>query len=410
MQTHHAVEVVIRRIIIVALAAIVCIGCQTGSKSKGEPVAKTKTAKGQSSGPASLLAGTKMADAVPDSLDISHDGKWVYAKFREPASWKVKAKGGRGYLAAAFPLGPQGLGELAGLLVGADLNRAFIGASPSGEECLVVTNAQQPNEPVIDIVWRATKNSRSLIPYDKAPDFPASGPQDLRFGLFPFYSWDGKQVIVPLNSKGLVVETIATGKSAFVAYPDFPQQITGRAFGALPDAEGRRRIYASFWSAGMTPELCRIHVLDLDSMKWTASVDLDWVVYQIASADADNLPWLARGSRAPRTNVEHTRVPRLALLDPLSGAVDFKEFLGEPVWETALDPTGKYVAYMDGMRKALVRLDIEAGELDIDPAYFDGDAKLFVSTGGDTVLAWNKKMLYRASFSQHEKPKATQGD
>ena len=254
------------------------------------------------------------------------------------------------------------------------------------------------------MVWRATKNTRTGVLYDKAAGFPASGPQDMRFGLAPFYSWDGEHIIVPMNGKGLVVESVRDKKYTFMPYADFPQPITGRAFGALPNTEGRHRIYVSMWSAGAGSELCRISVLNLDDLKWTATVDLDWVAYQVGCADADNLPWLVRGSRAPRTNVEHTRVPRLALIDPLSSAVDFKEFLGEPVWETALDPGGKFVVYMDGMRKALVRLNIEAGEMDIDPAYFDGDAKLFVSAGGDTVLAWNKKLLYRANFTKHEKP------
>jgi hypothetical protein len=412
MQRQVTVRAMLKLTLFVALAAAVCVSCHPASQTTGvgQGAAKTKkTSKAHPSGPASLFDGTKVADVAPDSLDVTHDGKWVIAKFREPANWKTKDPAGRSYLAASFALGPSGLGETQGLFVGADLIRAFIGAAPSGAECLLVTNTQQPGGPVVDMLWRAQKNSRSGVIYEQAPGFPTSGPQDMRFGLNPFYSWDGTQVIVPLNGKGLVVTTIRDQQSKFIAYPDYPKQITGSAFGALPDAEGRHRIYASFWSASVDPELCRVHVLDLDNMKWSATVELDWVVYQVASADADNLPWLVRGSRAPRTNVEHTRVPRLALIDPLSGAVDFKEFLGEPVWETALDPTGKYVAYMDGMRKALVRLDVEAGELDIDPAFFDGEAKLFVSAGGDTVLAWNKKMLYRANFTKHEKPNVSQG-
>lgn len=372
---------------------VLCTSCNKQDTQQPAPGHKS-AAKGKpaaDSAAASLFTGTRVEGVEPDSLDLSRDGQRIVAKFPAPDSNDI--------LAAAFNITESGLGDPKALLSGRDLIRAYIAAAPTTAEALVISNAQEPGGPVLDVLWRAAGLTRQAVPYNTAESFPADGPQDMCFGLRPFFSWDGTQVVVPLNAKGLVVVTIKGNQARYVAYPEFPQPITGMAFGPVPDSDNRNRIYVSIWSVGQTPELCRVQILDLDSLQWTGTADLDWVVYQVASPDVDNLPWVVRGSRAPRTNTEHQRIPRLAMVDPISGAVDLKEFFGEPVWETALDPHGTYVVYMDAMRHALVRAEVETGALAADQQIFDENAKLFVSDGCRTVLVWNKTTLQQARFT-----------
>ena len=152
----------------------------------------------------------------------------------------------------------------------------------------------------------------------------------------------------------------------------------------------------------MGPEQwCEVSLLDLDSKEWLLPMQLDWLVYSIASADPLNSPWLVHGSRAPNKATEHNYVPRLALIDPLSGVVDLQMFYGTPYWPVDLDPLGRYVIYLDKQLQSISRLEPATGKLDIDERFYHDEAKLFIAPGGDPVYVWHEDMLVRAQYTEH---------
>ena len=293
--------------------------------------------------------------------------------------------------------------------------RAFVRAHPAAMECLLIGNQQLPDGPVVDTIWRTGINGRAPLRYNDASDLPADLPPDARYGLDPVYSWDGGSVIVPLHSGGLcIVETThqgvaARGPARFVAYPELPGQPSGQACGALPPTEEGQLIYLSRWYIGSDGEWCHTRLFNIDSGEWSDPIRLEseqapWVIYQVAGDDALQQPWLVRGGRPPNKNTEHTRVPRLARVDPLSGAIELLLFYGRPWWPVVLEPHGGCVVFADQQRRAIVRLDPAANTLDYDPRFYHDEAQLFVGEGGSPVYVWQAGTLLRAEFSVQESP------
>lgn len=342
----------------------------------------------------SLLRETPAVETPPDSLDINREGDVVYMRLLPPRDQK--------FMVLKFDIAEGKLGAPTLLHSSESIIRAYIKGHPYRDESLVIANRQRSPETVADVVWRVYQGGVSSVPYEETTGMPEEGPHDTWYGLEPFYSWDGNLVVVPLRHGGLCIYNSVQRQGLWVAYPDFPGTITGQALGALPDEGGRRRIYASFWAASVPDDVCQLHILDLDTLEWTHKVELNWIVYEVAADDVEFGPWLVRGSRAPQTNVEHKRVPRLARLDPASGAQDLLEFWGEPAWEAQLEPHGRFIVYMDRQRQGLVRLDPASGELDLDPRWYHEEAKIFVAEGGDPVYLWHRGVLLQAEWSQHE--------
>ena len=69
----------------------------------------------------------------------------------------------------------------------------------------------------------------------------------------------------------------------------------------------------------------------------------------------------------------------------------------------ALEPHGDFIAYTDSARKAIVRLNPATGEMDLDPRWYEDDAQVFISEGGEHVYAFKHGVLVLAQWSRHEK-------
>jgi hypothetical protein len=354
---------------------------------------------------ASLFTGTDYEAHPPQALDINRDGSMVFIKYYEP--------GGRDTRVYAHELTPAGLGQQIALDESGEMLRAFVRAHPVARECLLIGNTQLPDGPVIDTIWRTGATGRARARYNDAPGLPTDLPPDARYGLDPVYSWDGNQIIVPLHSGGLcIVETTHRGVSArgparFIAYAELPGQPSGQACGALPPTEDSQLIYVSRWYIGSDAEWCHTRLLNIDTGEWSEPLRLEseqapWVIYQVAGDDAWHQPWLVRGGRPPNKNTEHTRLPRLARVDPLSGAIELLLFYGRPWWPVVLEPHGSCVVFADRQRQAIVRLDPAAGLLDYDPRFYHDEARLFVGEGGSPVHVWQAGTLLRAEFSVQE--------
>jgi hypothetical protein len=97
-------------------------------------------------------------------------------------------------------------------------------------------------------------------------------------------------------------------------------------------------------------------------------------------------------------------VPKLALLVPRAGITRAVEFQGNPVWRVAVDPRGKYIAYVDRRRHAMVRVEPATGKVDIDPRWWLDDEKIEVLMGdnGEKVFFWKGSILIRAQWTEHE--------
>jgi len=349
-----------------------------------------------------MFKGTALLDTQPDSLAFNRAGDRLFVKLL-PADRDE-------YQVVRFMVGEGKLGEHKLLFDSVILNRAYLAAHPQLDECLVTTAFQNDEGEVHDAVWRVVGGQLQAVKYDSAANLPPAKPHDTYFPLKPIYSWDGEHVIVPLSHHGLCVVTGQTGESTYVAYPEFEGETTGQQVGVVPNQllvdEERpevRLVYVSRWEVRGNHEYCQVHLLDLDSCRWVTSVELDWIVYQVAGQKLLDEPWLARGSRPPQTNVEHARLPRYARIDPGSGLQDFLEFWGEPYWETALEPHGRYIVYMDQQRHGLVRLNPATGEMDIDRSWYDQDAQLFVTADDGPVYAWKRNVLLAADWREQAK-------
>jgi hypothetical protein len=281
--------------------------------------------------------------------------------------------------------------------------QATISAHPAGTECLVLSYRKAQSGAIWDLIFRMQGPDMFPVSYADAPGIPEAGRPDTWYGLSPFYSWDGTRVIVPLKHEGLCVVDCKGRTARYAAYPKLPFAPAALACGALPDADAKRRIWASFFLPGSREDKCQLYALDLASMSWTKVFETNWIIFHVAGKDLDREPWVVAGARAPSNGVEGRRFARYARIDPASGAQDLLEFYGAPDFDVALEPSGEYIAYTDAERKAIVRLKLATGEEDVDPRWYDTDAKVFIGAGGDPVYAWKGGVLVRAEFSRHEK-------
>jgi hypothetical protein len=383
------------------LAGVVTLGC-TGCKDKLAPAAKQ--AKGSAlanpqyelAQSISLLASTKLLDTVPLDLDVNRAGDGIFVQFlpRETDEFQIIQLG--------FTEGGQIAPKFQHYASPAQ-NRAYVRANPVRDECLILDNFQATlQSPVVDTVWRAEQGRREPLNYLTLVPNAASLPPDDCYALEPFYTWDGTSVIVPLKTAGLCLLNTYSGGSKYFAYPPVDFLVVATACQPLPDQAGRRVAVQRWYLGDPTLEVCQIDVLNLDTEAWEASVRTPWPVYEISAQDIVKGPWLLSGSRFPEVASENFRVPRLARVDPATGALDLIEFYGEPYWFVRLDPSGRYVVYMDQQREALVRLNLITGAMDIDKTWYDKEAQLFVSPGAEPVYAWKGNILYRAKWSAHE--------
>ena len=360
----------------------------------------------------SLFAGTLLMGNPPDSIAFNLSGERLYAR--------GLIRGGEGFYVAGIDTGEGGLGEPELMLRAGDIVLPYILAHPFKNECLVSSHRQQGEAgDVFDVIWRVSPatpeplGSRSGVPYEAAPSFPTEGRYDEWYGLKPFYTWDGAQVVVPLRTQGISIVDTRRSSFRYIAYPEeFPGEITNILLGPLPDEGEARRLWASIWKMGRTGELCQVYVLELDTGQWQLVFELDWLVYQVGVSSVYDEPWLVSGSRFPNQSTELRRVPILARIVPGAGVVDILELWGDPVWEIAIEPRGKYAAYMDRRRRAMARLEPSTGSLDLDYRWFSDseDGKLFINEGGGKVFFWQRDVLVQAEWAEHEQFKGHSGE
>lgn len=409
-----------------ALAALLLFaaGCPNGDGGKGaagkppgevppagspqETTADLEYARGLE---LSLFAGTPLEKFLPDSFACSRDGNFIFFHGQNSESGD--------YFIVNYSPGADKLVEGPVTYPDKELFVPYVAADPKGKEALASSQWQPEPKHVRDVVWRIgpeVVGVKSGVPYDRAAGMPASdAPYDTWMNLSPFYAWDGASVLVPLNQLGICVTDVRSGASRYSTYPALPFQVSGRAFGPVPDEDGVRRIWASFWQKGRTEDACEVWLLDLDSLKWEKVFSLKWIAYQVGIRSVYDEPWLVAGSRAPTEEagtgkplptdvVSAKRVPRLALVVPRSQTEQLLELHGAPVWNVAMEPHGQYVAYMDRQRRGIVRYEPATGKLDLDSRFFSGDDRgsLFCGEGGQHVYYWFRGIFVEAKWDKHE--------
>ena len=389
--------------LILVHAACSCNKPADKSQQAGQSVGGSKPPALAQAEDISLFAGTKLLDTVPIALDFDRTGESFAAQFlpRESNAYQI--------MELTFDADGK-LTPLNQLYSSTAQGRAYVRMHPLGQEAIILDNAQEaPGEPVVDTVWTAMNNTREGVPYlDLIPEFDSLHPAAC-YALEPIFTWDGKQIVIPLEESGMCVVQNLGHEGVFVAYPAIDFEAVGIRCQALPDQAGRRVALLRWYLGVPELEVSQIDIYNLDTGDWETCVSVPWPVYEISAQDVVNGPWLLSGSRFPEINTEKKRVPRLSRVDPASGALDLVEFYGEPYWNVSLDATGEYVAYMDQQRKALVRLKLATGEMDIDPTWFEPEAELFVSPGAEPVYAWKGNILYKANWNKHEQVGALEG-
>ena len=388
---------------IAACGLIAVLGSGCNKRSAGTAAKPTATGGSMQAIPdeqLSLFGSTSLVKTPPLAMAFTRDCSQMFCTIVNARSI--------GPVPIKFDVSTGVLPEPVQMLGGTLLVQAFIQPNPDGTECLVKTSRKIENA-VWDGIWRLMPPERVSVPFESDAGLPVGLPSESYSGLEPFYSWDGLYVITPIKNAGVCVNSLDGKVKAYVSYPKVDFAYQGMSWGVLPDEAGQRRAYVSFWAPGSIDDRCTLFVLDLDSRQWKKITDTTWIIYKAGGENLNNEPWLIVGSRAPRNNTEGTRFPRMGRVDPASGVVDLLEFNGAPDWDVALEPHGKYVAYTDGQRKALVRYSPATGAMDIDPRWFSEEAKVFMGEGGDPVFVWKGPLLLQAKWSKHEQFKGYAG-
>jgi hypothetical protein len=363
----------------------------------------------------SWLANTPLMADVPDALDLSRDGNSIFAHGKNKEN-------GSHYIAQA-PVMEKSLGPGKVLFEHPSLLRTFVGAHPRGKEAIGSSFYQaNPKAPIVDLISRfgpdlpEEAKGQLSVAYNTAPGFPQAELGEAAMNIEPFYNWLGDKVIVPLNAIGVGIVPLNGIGISFVPYPAFDGGSTGMAFGNLPDERSDQFIWASIWRTEGPSDVCKLYILNLQTKQWQEVATLDWAVYKIGTSSVWDSPWLLYGSRspaaknaegefyAPQEGQTGVRVPKLARLIASSGILESVPFQGNPVWDVGMEPTGRYIAYMDRRRYAMVRVDPASGMTDIDPRWWSDDVelKVFVSEGGDKVFFWRGDILVRGEWTGHE--------
>jgi hypothetical protein len=364
----------------------------------------------------SLFRDTPMQNNPPDAISFSRDGTtlWAHGLDRQKNHY---------YLSKSEvlddSLNPTFFKH------GPDMVVSYVQASPDGEECLMLSQYQpKAGGPVRDVIYRVGEampedlDHRSLVPWEQLAGLPPMQEETFAFTR-PFYSWDGATIVIPFNGQtGAAVVNRQDGSGRYVAYPktSLPHGYTGNAFGALPDEDGARRIWGSFWYRGGdgTSDQTEVYMLDLDTLKWELAFTADWPVYDCVATQPTVLPWLVAGAyshlgsgdqQVPEYQRSGYYIPRLARIVPGAGTEDLLPVYGEPVWDIALDPLGGKVFFTDMQRQALTRFSPADGKLDFDPRWYTADdtrTQVFCCSGGDRCYVWQAEILIKAEFSKHE--------
>ncbi|MCB1216154.1 hypothetical protein KDL44_02095 [bacterium] len=323
---------------------------------------------------------------APSALDVSRSGDFAFFKIMlsegEHAVFRVPLSG-----SAAF--------EPVEMLRAPDQNIAFIMAHPSAPECLVTTNHIAADGHIHNQVWRIADGLREEIPYDDCEGLPANHLELWMSGLKPYYSWDGKQVIIPFDQMGVVVCTLGEQDSRFIPLPDPKIEITGFQSEALPDSSMGRLIQYIVWEAQSRDEKCRLFTLDLDALEgFELQADVTWIVYHFAAPDLEFDPWVLHGSRLP-DYLEARRQPRLAFYDRESGTLRDVELAGDAEFNLSMDPLGRSVAFMDRNQQGLVLQDLASGESNVDTRWFSPEARIFLTESGKCHV-WYRDIFLNA--------------
>jgi hypothetical protein len=212
---------------------------------------------------------------------------------------------------------------------------------------------------------------------------------------------------MPVRLAGVIVADIASGKAKYVPYPAVAgPPPTYDQMGVLPDQNGKHLVYLSLGSIETGRDACQVQLLDLDTLEWEQQPPLDWLVYQIGGDDLQHTPWVLLGSRAKESTAEPGRSARLALFHPDTKIVEQLPMFGDVIWnqlgDFKLDPHGKYLVYIDGRRKGIVRYELATGKLDIDPRWYSHEGKLLVDADASTVLLIKDNTVMRAEWKLHE--------
>ena len=352
----------------------------------------------------SLFTGTGYDKYAPLALDIPHGVDRVFLK-------KLGTEG-QATLIESYRLGEELTGRVE-FINSDEIYRAFVRGHPSRDECLVISHRQDSHEePIYDVLWRVTPEGKAELDYRSTPGLSAGLPAQATYNTDVHYNWAGDRVVVVLNTGELCILDEATGEWRYAPAYALPGTPTGQACRPLTDGSGRDMFFMSRWYIGRGGDWCSLAVLDLDSGEWAQSHEIyapddlarQWVIYDIAAEDLVQGPWLVRGSRAPNKNTEHTRVPRLAWLDPATGHVDLLMFHGDPLWPVALDPSGGGMVYLDRQRQGVVRLGLAEQRLDVDPSWYtdNDEATVYAGPGADKVYIWSRTRLYRPEFTETE--------
>lgn len=358
-----------------------------------------------------LFAGTPLEQYIPDSVAFSRDAARIFFH-------GLNSDTGQ-YYAVGYSIGAGKLVEGPISYPGKEFFVPRIAAEPAGKEVLVASQWQPTPKHIRDVLWRIGPEIvglKSGLPYDRAEGMPVDGPHDTWMELSPFYAWDGFSIVVPFKHLGLVVSDVRSGSSRYCPYPELPFAVSGSAFGPLPDEGGERRLWASFWQKGATSDSCEVWLLDLDALKWEKVFGLAWIAYEVGVDSVLDSPWLVAGSRAPNEAAgtgqalpgadpaAAKRIPRLALVVPRAQTEQILELHGEPVWDIALEPRGRYACYMDRQRRGVVRLDPATGKLDLDSRFYCGDDRgsLFCGEDGHHVYYWYRGAFVEAQWDKTE--------
>jgi len=400
MLKSRALQSVIARWATAALALLLS-GCPQSSPQSSSSAttggsgtsSATATALANPAQAVTLFAGTELEHKAPFALDMDRACTRFFTVETSPNTGGTKVM--------RYDLTEDGLGASHVALDSPVLYRAWVCAHPSQPECLLISHEQNEGEPVCDVLWRCVNKQTGRLDYRAAEGFPRRLSAKACYNLEPAYSWDGTYVIVPLWEQGFVILELATGTGRFIEYPDGTQDFTGLAVDGRPRAGEHDVIYLSLWRiGGLEPEWCQVSVIDLPGGEYLRSLDLDWVVYDIAGHNIVNEPWLVHGSRLPNKNTEHKRVLRLAMIDPATGMQKILPFISKPYWPMRLEPRGQYAVFLDQHNSAVSRLNPATDLLEFDPRYYDPEAELFVAEGGERVYAWHETDLVQAVFSE----------
>jgi hypothetical protein len=338
-----------------------------------------------------LLDGSVYERSIPEALSTNADGSRLFILAEIEGMSRLAA-----YKPTASALGPPEEYATRDLRLHAHIN-----AHPSERSCLVVTSENDTERGAVDVVWESTPHNLKRIPWREASGLPAELAPEADYLLKPLYIADGKWIVVPLNHHGFVLYRRDGSESSFIPYPAYPYERLGEVFQAVSDESGGSYLFVSFWTMG-SEDYCEIYLFAPETREWVHQLDIPWLAMEVSGRDLKNAPWIIRGTRKPRDNMEHTRIPRLAVVDPVSAHTRLLQFWGQPDWTVRLSSDGNYACYADPQRQAVVRINPWEGTCEIDSRFFAPDMQLLPADNAAPLYVWHERQLHVAKFSEQE--------